>query len=496
MSQDARRLTAVVDGPQSEERSNPAFRKDFVSQTKALFESFGTPLAGMSDAPFADLLRSMASFPTYSLGNQALIALQGGAAQAVTSAERWTGLGRHLVTNARAIYIWAPIDTRGASQQNEGGYARPSIVRAEQIATSLGLREVNGQLQFDASAVTQNALWGVSQTWRSVRTVQLTEGDDHIAVKLLMNDGRVLDRRARTMISLVKSLMQAGTSPNDETIASYLAQEAVAGQPAKSRNFFQKFKLVPVYDISETDGPEFGDPPALDFTAAVRNLSDYVAARKAEVIVGDHPFKTVVAGERREFYINNSCEHRTQLAYLLDAAAELLSHQLAIEQGRELLIAECMAVKFVLDTHFGFKSINPELGPGLAPNVEPHAAADVVKARLITIHDVAKSIVLAARPAYENPLLKVLSDARVPTPLPTASPSDVQAPATEAAPTLAVVKKLEAPKPRLKKPLIAEAAALTAPIAASNACAAPEEFNPFAAETVVNEDAADFNPFA
>ena len=96
MSNEARRLAALVDDTGPLERSNSAFRKDFVSRTKALFDSFGAPLAGTSDAPFSELLRVMASFPSYSLGNQSVISLQSPGAQSIANAEGWAALGRRV----------------------------------------------------------------------------------------------------------------------------------------------------------------------------------------------------------------------------------------------------------------------------------------------------------------------------------------------------------------------------------------------------------------
>jgi hypothetical protein len=491
MPNDARLLAAMVDAPEPQERGNFAFRKDFASQTKALFESFGAPLAGMSDAPFADMLRVMASFPSYSLGNQSLIALQSPGAQSVSSAERWAALGRRVVRNPAAIHIWAPAKTRDTAPSSNG-YARPSLAQAEKIAASLGLRATQGdEFLFDAKAVGDNALWGGSQNWRSVRAVRITDGGDHIAVKLITGDGRALDRRARTMVGLVKSLMQAGSSPNDETIAAYLSRlEGSRGIAPRSRDFFQKFTLVPVYDVSETDGSALPELPAIDRAASLQNLIAYLATQKIEVIVGDHAFKQHASGEGAEIYLNERAEKDTQLAHLTDAAADIISERRALVQGRELLKVERDAVKFVLDSHFGFSTIIPELGRGLAPNVEPHSCAEVVKARLSSVHDIAKELILAANPGYENPLLKALTQARAPAPQPEA----IEQPAASVeAPKPAVAKKLETPKPKKASPEGSVAVAIDAvPTITNNA---PENFNPFA-ENAVKDEGADFNPFA
>lgn len=512
MPNEARRLASLVDAPQPDDRGNLAFRKDFASQTKALFESFGSPLAGISDAPFADLLRTMASFPTYSLGNQSLIALQAPGSQSVSGAERWTGLGRRLVTNARPIYIWAPADSRATADRGPNGYARPSLERADQIAFSLGLRATQGSdYLFDAAAVGGNALWGGSQSWRAVRAVRIADGGDHIAVKLIMKDGRALDRRARTMNGLVKTLMQAGTSPNDETIAAYLNRDAGQAQPAQGaakRDFFQKFKMVPVYDVSETDGPEIPDLPAVDCADALKNLIAYLETQKVEVIVSDNQSGMQTAGDQATVYVEAKDDVRAQLSCLLDSAADILSDRRAQAQNRELLKVEREAVKFVLDTHFGWTSDTPELGYGLAPNVEPHAAAEVVKARLVFIRDIAKEIIVGARPGFENPLLKALTQARAPAPI--AQPEAAPAQATAVvAPKPAVVKKLEAPKSnaaqepagqvrraravRVPESRAKAARAEEARIVPAAATATLEDFNPFA-EVAAQQDEADFNP--
>src|SRR6185437_13131083 len=253
MSNDARRLAAMVDSPEIDERGNLAFRKDLGTQVKVLFESFSAPLAGMFDAPFADLLRTMAAFPTYSLGSQALIAVQAPGSCCLSSAGRWADFDRRVVNNARAIYIWESTDNPPVAVHRVSGYERPSIDRARLIASLLGLRVVqDGEYQFDPVAICENALWDKSKTWRTVRSVRLIDGGDHIGVKLLLNDRRVLDGRARTMIGLVKTLMQAGTVPNDESIAAYLnghlddthKQSLEAGAAPRPRDFLQRFKLV------------------------------------------------------------------------------------------------------------------------------------------------------------------------------------------------------------------------------------------------------------
>jgi len=491
MSNDARRLAAMVDSSDAQERGNLPFRKDFASQTKALFESFGAPLAGMSDAPFADLLRTMSTFPSYSLGNQSLIALQGPASVAVSSMEKWEALGRSLVLNPRAIYIWAPTDNRAATS-SANGFARPSLDQSEKIARSLGLRPAqDGEYEFDARSIGENALWGSSQTWRTVRSVRISEGGDHIAVKLVTRDGRSLERRARTMVGLVKALMQAGTSPNDETIAGYLARLDIAQSvpvAPRNRDFFQRFKMVPVYDVSETHGPELPQIKPVDFAAALANLTEHLGKHQFEVIQGDHDFRSVSTGDAVSVYLNDRCEPRTQLAYLLDVAADALSARRAQAQARELLRVERDAVRFVLYAHFGFDSLVPELGAGLAPNVEPHSFAEVVKARLSSIHDISRDLILAACPAYENPLLKALALAREP------AQALYDAPTVEPAKT-AEVRKLRAPKTNKAK------ASIDAPVASLGAIAdgapitAAEDFNPFA-EVVVQEEEAEFNPFA
>jgi hypothetical protein len=490
MPNDARRLAAMVDAPEPQERGNFPFRKDFASQTKALFESFGAPLAGMSDAPFADMLRVMASFPSYSLGNQSLIALHAPGARSVSSAERWAALGRRVVRNPAAIHIWAPAKTRDTTPSSNG-YARPTLVQAEKIAISLGLRASQGdEFLFDTHVVSENALWGGSQTWRSVRAVRITDGGDHIAVKLITRDGRALDRRARTMVGLVKSLMQAGSSPNDETIAAYLTRlEGDQGIAPRSRDFFQKFTMVPVYDVSETDGPTLPELPAIDHAASLQNLIAYLTTQKIEVIVGDHAFAQHASGESGEIYLNERAEKDTQLAHLTEAAADIISERRAMAQGRELLKIERDAVKFVLDSHFGFNSIIPELGRGLAPNVEPHSFAEVVKARLSSIHDIAKELILAANPGYENPLLKALTQARAPAPQPEAI--DKSAAAAEA--PQPVAKKLETPKPKKASPEVSASVAIAEMPTSTKG--APEDFNPFAA-IAVKDEGAEFNPFA
>lgn len=509
MSSHAQQLAALVDGDPLKERSNLAFRKDFASQTKSLFESFGAPLAGLSDAPFADVLSTMAAFPTYSLGNQTLIALQSPRSSTLSSAERWADLGRRLVRNAQPVHIWAPADSRTNSERSVSGFARPTLEKAEQIAFSLGLRATTGgEFLFDAHAISQHPLWGSLQTWRNVRAVRIADGGDHIAIRLITRDGRALDRRARTMVGLVKSLMQSGSSPNDETITEYLTRGTVTAEAQgskRARDFFQKFKMVPVYDVAETDGPDLPEVPQVDLAQALADLRVYLEAQRIGVIVSASSHAVHASGDTASIYIEEKLDVAAQLQSLLHASADVLSQRQADAQNRELLKSERDAIKYVLSMHFDLPCSAPELGRGLAPDVEPHAAAEVVKARLVSVHDIAKQIVLGARPGYENSLLKALSTSKQKSseiaPVTPPEPEAIKAAPT---PALPPAKQIIAPKPKVVRAKRGRAKEATSPIEPALvepkidalktvAASAPEEFNPFAPAV---SDETDFNPFA
>jgi hypothetical protein len=510
MSSHAQQLAASVDGEQLRGRGNLAFRKGFAARTKSLFESFGAPLAGMSDYSFTEVLTALSAFPDYSLSNQILVALQAPHSSSLCSPERWTVLGRRLVRNARPVHIWAPADTRTSEERSASGFVRPTLERAEDIACSLGLRATpSGDFLFDAESISRNPLWGSLQTWKAVRAVRITDGGDHIAIRLILPGSRVLDQRVRTMVGLVKSIMQAGNTPNDETITEYLDRGTVSnGQDGSrpGRSFIHKFRLVPVYDVAETDGPALPEVPSIDFAQALQDLARHLNTQNIEVIIGSAR-GTYVTGENEAIHIDQKLDPSERFSALLQASADLLIGRHAQSHNRTLLTAERDAIKFVLSMHFGHPCSCPELGRGLAPDVEPHASAEVVKARLIGIHDVAKHIILGARPGYENALVKALADSQQrANDIPKKAAPSTETDAVTVQPSVSGAQQLVAPKsksPRTKREntLAAKPAQITPEqpsIAAARVAIAQavDNFDPFAADLPAVSDEADFNPFA
>ena len=95
------------------------------------------------DASFRAWLTTMSRFYTYSFGNQLLIATQCPTATRVAGYGRWLEMKRQVRKGEKAIYILAPIISKGKEQKDEDGEVRR--LRGFRTTTVFDLAQTDGE---------------------------------------------------------------------------------------------------------------------------------------------------------------------------------------------------------------------------------------------------------------------------------------------------------------------------------------------------------------
>ena len=95
------------------------------------------------DASFRAWLTTMSRFYTYSFGNQLLIATQCPTATRVAGYGRWLEMKRQVRKGEKAIYILAPIISKGKEQKDEVGEVRR--LRGFRTTTVFDLAQTDGE---------------------------------------------------------------------------------------------------------------------------------------------------------------------------------------------------------------------------------------------------------------------------------------------------------------------------------------------------------------